>query len=506
MRLGLMALAVALLVPGGVNAMDLTAWTAPAALKIHEDAKPDVSGLKAVRLKAAGGEFAAFQVALRSEGGLKDVSVQVTDLNGPARIGAARVSVWREHYVATNEGRLPDPLSPLKTVDLQPGVCQPVYVEVQAPEDAPAGRYTGEVQVLAEGKPVQRAALELDVRDFQLPATPSFTTAFGNQYDWIATQEGISPSGETFQNYCRAYYELLLSHRISPYNIPVDLMSPAAESYLTDPRMTSYIIPYLDDDAKLKALVEHLRQNGWLKKGYYYVVDEPFTRESFQQIDKVVERLKRIQPDYRLVAPYFCNPDFDKKLTVYKMLKGKVNIWCAVTNFQDETELDARRAAGETVWNYVCCGPGKPYANFFIPLDAMDHRVLFWQEWKYRSEGLLYWSTIWWDTSENGTKDPWEDMATIKWINKDIYGDGSLLYPGHKVGHYGPLPSLRLKMIRQGLQDYEYIHLAEQRAGRAKAEAVVDTQVKSWTEFQKDPVALEAAKDKLAELIDSAAR
>ena len=59
-------------------------------------------------------------------------------------------------------------------------------------------------------------------------------------------------------------------------------------------------------------------------------------------------------------------------------------------------------------------------------MPAMSHRMLFWQEWKYRSSGLLYWSTTYWEPAPTGTDDPWEDMATVKWISKDLYGDGSL--------------------------------------------------------------------------------
>ena len=90
-----------------------------------------------------------------------------------------------------------------------------------------------------------------------------------------------------------------------------------------------------------------LRAGGWLDKGYFYIVDEPYSKDSFEQIDKHVARLKRLVPDYKLVAPYFRNPDFDEKLTVYDMLKGRVNIWCYNTLFYDREALEERARAGE---------------------------------------------------------------------------------------------------------------------------------------------------------------
>ena len=61
------------------------------------------------------------------------------------------------------------------------------------------------------------------------------------------------------------------------------------------------------------------------------------------------------------------------------------------------------------------------------------------------------------------------------------------------AGHDGPLPSLRLKLIRQGLQDYDYIKLASEKAGVEKVDAIVNEQVKSWTEYQQDPLKVETA-------------
>jgi hypothetical protein len=43
--------------------------------------------------------------------------------------------------------------------------------------------------------------------------------------------------------------------------------------------------------------------------------------------------------------------------------------------------------------------------------------------------------------------------------------EGSLLYPGADVGVQGFIPSIRLKQIREGLEDYEYLTIAQRRSG-----------------------------------------
>ncbi|HLG23094.1 MAG TPA: hypothetical protein VI382_09780, partial [Candidatus Manganitrophaceae bacterium] len=50
-------------------------------------------------------------------------------------------------------------------------------------------------------------------------------------------------------------------------------------------------------------------------------------------------------------------------------------------------------------------------------------------------------------------------------------------YPGRpdQVGgtHHIPIESIRLKMIREGLEDYEYLKLAEAKKGRSWIEAEI---------------------------------
>ena len=72
---------------------------------------------------------------------------------------------------------------------------------------------------------------------------------------------------------------------------------------------------------------------------------------------------------------------------------------------------------------------------------------------------LRSWSTNWWANID----DPWEDTDTNR---NDIHGDGILFYPGNKVGIDGPVASLRMKIIRDGLEDFDLFTLAEKELGR----------------------------------------
>jgi hypothetical protein len=78
-------------------------------------------------------------------------------------------------------------------------------------------------------------------------------------------------------------------------------------------------------------------------------------------------------------------------------------------------------------------------------------------------------------------------------------GDGILLYPGKDR----ILPSIRLAQIRDGVEDYEWMQLAESRAGEKAADVVVDGLVKTMTDVERDPKVVRVLRSRLAALIEN---
>jgi hypothetical protein len=149
-----------------------------------------------------------------------------------------------------------------------------------------------------------------------------------------------------------------------------------------------------------------------------------------------------------------------------------VDIWCPQTRLVESPFYAQRLKGGDTLWCYVCVSPFPPYANFFIDEPAIDHRVLFWQVRQVGATGLLYWSTTWWA----GVSGPTQAQKTFPDIPFDIsrhelytkakcHGDGFLFYPGKNMT---PLPSIRLEVIRDGIEDYEYMVLLKQLVDQLK--------------------------------------
>lgn len=394
-----------LLCAGSVRAEGYSLWVEHSATKVLRDAVPGEAPRTAADLCAARRECESFQIALRAKSEpVTNIGVQASELKqvgGKGIIPAERVALNLVEYVALVSPPIPypDPLPPIRKFDLKPGETQPIWVTVKVPENCAPGDYVGEVVIKAAGPPrrtARRVPIKLHVWDFALPITPRCATAFGISMDYVARVHGVTGDAAKTTELHTKYYEMLLDHKISCYFIPVDLKSPDAKPYLEDPRMTSYTIPYLENDDQLRELVQYLAKNDWFRKGYFYSIDEPVNRDSYDRMSAIARRLRSIEPRYRLVVPFYRGPDFAEGKTIWDYALGEVNIWCANEHYFDLEKrtrafMQLRRNMGDDVWWYVCCGPGSPYSNFFVEMPAMAHRMLFWHQKREKVDGLLYW-------------------------------------------------------------------------------------------------------------------
>ena len=484
---------------------DYTVWTADGMTKVLRTAAPPSPLPQTVRMYAARNESESAQVVIRADARpLEGVTVEASDLVGPhgGRISADSIALYRVAYIhlPALDADYPDPLPPLTPFSVAPGANQPVWITVYVPKGAPAGEYRGALTVSAAGIRDRRIPFVLNVWDFVLPDTPTSRTAFGLSGGFIAIAHGIAPKGRAYEELVAQYYLALLEHRISAYDPPVALDSPAAGCYLNDSRVTGFIIPYSDDEERTRADVERCRKNGWLGKAYFYPLDEPVTAEAYATLKERADRIHGIDRSLKVVSPFFRGPDFETDKTIYELLDGCLDIWCPNLGFYDEAAMRAKQAKGEQVWWYVCCGPGRPYPNFFVNYDGIDHRILMWMQKLYDVQGLLYWSTTYWNPDV--TKDVWEDVATVKDINPDLYGDGSLFYPGSKVGRAQPVSSIRLECIRDGLEDFDYLTMLERKAGVQKAKNLIGKLVRSRTEYERSPRRLELVRREIARALE----
>ena len=77
-----------------------------------------------------------------------------------------------------------------------------------------------------------------------------------------------------------------------------------------------------------------------------------------------------------------------------------------------------------------------------------------------------------------------------------------LVYPGEDVGVQGTVPSLRLKWIRKGVEDYEYIELMK-KAGKGNVALELARQVgQDFRHWNADLAVLFVVRKRMGEALD----
>lgn len=255
-----------------------------------------------------------------------------------------------------------------------------------------------------------------------------------------------------------------------------------ARRYLDDFRFNAFNLPsmpgeigghrrFTDEYKRLHALmqgpvIEHLRERGWLDRAYAYWFDEP-SEEDYPYVAEGMTLLGENCPGLtRLLTEQPEPPLFDV-----------VDLWVPVLSMYRPDDCRARQEAGQDVWWYVCCGPHAPYPNNFVDHPAINQRIRPWMAQKYGVTGELYWATTFYGHMPDGKtiRNPWEDAMTYRpsggyWGN----GDGMLLYPAARAPSEtpvldGPVVSIRWEMLRDGIEDWEYMWTLKQEMARLEA-------------------------------------
>jgi hypothetical protein len=430
------------------------------------------------------------------------------------------VTTRRPYYNVVRIGPWPDPLVPIGEggFNVPRDRVQPLWVTVDVPPDIPAGDYEGAVKIAPEGAPPVRIPISLQVWDFALPRTPTLKTGF-DFYEYLVRQyyprrkgESASAWRDRVGDLCRAYYLDMLAHRISPihnvgnpslsgvrggeYLLDFTEFDRRVEEYLRagqtdfgiaeeariDPdreEWTDAWYGFAGPDAVrgvFRAYGAHLEKRGWRGRAYTYIIDE-----SYRGVRSLTRLIHEGHPGIRTMLT--CTPEEGYP---------DVDIWCVrINNFDPET---ARRFGdrGKELWIYVA-SPTRPFPTIILDGPSIDVRVIPWICRRIGATGLVYWCVNFWHFT-----DPWKDPMT--WPDQN--GNGSLYYPGSE----GPVGSIRIEVLRDGMEDYEYLRAAEEEGMSASAAEILGTVASSTWEYARDPDRLLAAREALGALLDGRGR
>ncbi len=434
------------------------------------------------------------------------------------------VETKKPPYQVKYIGWHPDPiLDFLKGYNIKKDEVQPVWIRISAPAGTPAGVYTAPITVKAIDVAAVKLTLNVRVWDFDVPQQRHLRTAM-SIYD-VYLPYAYGKLTEPMQ---QRYEDFVLSYRINPDYIYRPEMPPIESLKRWDKQgLNAFNIIYIQKPNNIRAgdpfpaeqkrlllgkideAVGLLKANGLFEKAYVYGFDE-IGPESFTAMQDIFSEIKARHPDLLTLTT-----GYDDTFGIASKVDA-IDGWIPLTPKFDPKRVEEARARGKQVWWYTCIGPQAPWANWLIEYDLIDARMLMGlQAAKYRPDGYLYYAMMRWPlTKKPITFGPYTDWPPASFQTAN--GDGSIIC----AGPHGPLPTIRLENIRDGIEDYEYFWLLEQEIGRlkklsgpaaaqalAKAEKAMvigDDLVASMSSFSKSPEAVGAKRRQVAEAIVAA--
>lgn len=520
------------------------------------------AGAASASLTAARNEFESFQVVVRAGAStLTGVTVLLeTPLSGPGgTIPAQNVTIYREAYIDLvhasdlegGTGRWPDALIPAVDpfyaearnafpVTVPAGENRVAWVDVLVPIAQAAGAYDGTLRVTGDGGLDVAVPVHLEVLSLELPSTSSMRSAFG--MDW----DGGCPAhyGDNCINdmergwalkslYVRAALEDRVTISYSEYQPPVpgeqrqwfrtyilpllQGTSPVDPEGLWTPvrlpgaRLTSVQV---DGGSFLHDWRTVASNGGFVKRAFLYACDEPNTdaatwryckRQARNALDGWPKLRILITATIRNAKRFDAAGLIDLLVPVVNQMDDKASWSPYYGNQRSKYDTWLASEARNQLWTYTSCmshgcsgdSGSDPYwagwPSYVIDQPGSEHRATGFLAFEYASVGDLYFATDY-------------DLTTA-WTDQWSFGgngDGTLFYPGMpaRIGgtHDIPLDSIRLKRIRDGREDYEYLLALEAAGLRTEAMTVARGLFPTMYETNVSQAEFDAARQSLIDL------
>jgi hypothetical protein len=428
--------------------------------------------------------------------------------------------------------------------DVWKGENQPIWVDIYIPKNTAAGVYNGTFTVSLGNVPEQfgpgtdsiltktvSIPVSVTVWDFTLPDGPTHRNHFGT-VDWIIKElYGAEPNSDKSLEIELRYCRMMADNRINP-PIPKSYMPVVnpdgslkiiperhelLKKYIEELHVTDFQIPNAPFENiittnKAKAILyyrefyKYLKENGWDKRAYLYMLDEPNLKENYETVLELGAIAHEAAPEIRCLVveqTYKQDPSWPD-------IDPAVDIWCPLFAFIDAKSIDSKLAHGDEVWSYTALSQRAPeyhpeyekvrnYDSPYWHIDALltSYRVPTWINWQYKINGLLYWSSVTIAKSLTGVMDPWL-LPAFSESDSQFNGGGYLMYPGVPCGIDGPVPCIRMKNLRDSMEDWEYFALLEKLAGRDAVTKIVSEVAPNWWASSEDPHQILSTREKIA--------
>ena len=496
-------------------------WVVSSLLRVG---KPDAAGTtSSITLSGARGETVDTQVIVQAPtSGLTNVNLSASALTGPngTNIAASNITLYREYYISVTgtanygggsnpplgSGTYPEPLIPFNDPETGAALCstsaalkacnasvsagqnQPYWIDISIPHGAtnsPTGTYTGTISVTAD----QGAAsipITLTVWNFELPLQPSelslwtlWSPASGNTLTTL--------NQALMRNKVMGWYDSASNAASDITNFGLNRSGLDGYSFIGIQCNGSY--SSLPSTSQINAAAANFPAGLGLD---FYLADE----------------LNGCSGDYNAIKTmganaHAANRSVKTMMTINSTdanLYGAIDHWVLLDSLQQWPALPF--TGGGDLWSYTSCNAGFGNApEWMVDYPPINERIQAgFLNWTQGATGILYYRADGW-TAGN---------AIGSWNNVDTTacggglgrpGDGIFLYPPGPIASTESAPGIRMKAIRDGIQDYEYAQILKSLSQVPFVNTVIQPIAASWSNWSHDPNALESARQQLGQLL-----
>ncbi|MBI2990164.1 MAG: DUF4091 domain-containing protein [Candidatus Magasanikbacteria bacterium] len=412
------------------------------------------------------------------------------------------------------------PLELENTFSILQGKNQSIWIDVYIPKNAPAGLYSGNFNIYEKGQLAGSVPVELQVLDFSLPDRPTVNTMLylGNDMAkrYFADAELYTPLGQ------KEYQSLRDRHFMLAHRHKISLIDSDPEQSAAEPagQPSSAWVPRLSG-ALFTSAMGYEGPGLGVGNGVYSIGSYGSWPWKGQGKDAMWKHTDAWANWFKIYSP---GTDYFLYLIDESSDYNQTNTWAAwinqnpgpgsavrsaatipLTEVHHTPELDipisGMYLGDPAVWeshsqNYLG-KPGKSYymynggrpgsGSWVTEDDGVALRELAWGQYKKHIDRWFYWESTYYNNYQGGTgqTDLYKQAQTFGGHSGyDNYygetgwnysnGDGVLFYPGtdrvypdSSYGIKGPIASLRLKYWRRGIQDTDYLALAEKKNSAA---------------------------------------
>jgi len=502
-------------------------WVSSSLVRVGQSDAPGSASL--ISLSSARGETVDTQVIVQAPvGGLTNVNLSASALTGPggATIPASSVTLYREYYVTVTgtanygggsnpplgSGTYAEPLIPFNDPETRSPLCgtsaalqacnatisagqnQPYWIDISVPRGAtnsPTGTYTGTISITADQGNVT-VPITLTVWNFELPVQPSELSL------WTLWPPA---AGNTITTLAKA---LMHNKIMSCCDVAANASTDMTNFGLNRFGLNLFYLVGIKCDGSYTSLPSTSQINAAAANFPAALPLDFYVADELNGCPNAYSALKTMGTNAHAANPsvktLMTTNTPDPNLFNEGDGRSAIDHWVLLDAVEQWPTLPYT-GAGD-LWSYATCNTGLgDTPGWMVDYPPINERIQAgFLNWTQGATGILYYRA-----------DGWTAGNTIgSWNNVDTTGcgggmgrpgDGIFLYPPGPIGSTESAPGIRLKAIRDGIQDYEYAQILKNLGQAPFVTTVIQPIASSWTNWSHDPSDLDAARLQLGQKI-----